>query len=391
MKPWSLLFRPTGTVPVRQELFTIQSLRGIAAAIVVLNHLQFYQVKYFGKAAWLPSSMCVGEFGVDLFFVISGFIMTYVTPRAFPDWRDQAAFLLRRFLRVYPVYWALAIPLIFIWLYDPKLINSHEGNEVNITTSLLLIPSRIPPVLGVAWTLIYEIYFYCIASLIFYFAGRWRILLISIWLLAIVASRVIHPGLFSFACLNVWLSTLSFEFMAGMLLAHFIQNVSIRISGLVASLLILLALAAAFYNAVRHGRYVSDPFSNTRCFFYGLPALVTVGTVVQMEIQGQWSLVKSLVWLGDRSYSLYLVHLPILSGFLLLASRFIHHSGRLEASLLILVVVVLLPIPMELCYRFVEKPSHLVARHMASLASHPGRLHSKEAPLQNAVVSHPKV
>lgn len=122
VKPWSYLFSPTGAVPVRQELFAIQSLRGIAAAIVVLNHAQFYQAKYFGKAAWLPSSMCVGEFGVDLFFVISGFIMMYVTPRAFQGWREQTAFLLRRFLRIYPVYWSIAIPLIILWLYDPKLI-----------------------------------------------------------------------------------------------------------------------------------------------------------------------------------------------------------------------------------------------------------------------------
>jgi peptidoglycan/LPS O-acetylase OafA/YrhL len=138
-----------------------------------------------------------------------------------------------------------------------------------------------------------------------------------------------------------------------------------RVPSSLAILLLVLALGAAFHHAVVYGRHLGDPYSNTRFVFYGFPAMIIVGTVIKMELQGQWPLTGLLVWLGNRSYSLYLVHLPIISGFLLLASRFVAHPGKTGLFLLTVAFLGLIALAMEMCYCFVEKPSHLAARGLA--------------------------
>jgi len=339
--------------------------------MVALNHAELWQTKYFHKNGLLPGWLSAGEAGVDLFFVISGFIMMYVTPRAFRGWRDQAAFLIRRFVRIYPAYWGIAIPLILVWLVYPKLIGTSQGNRIDVISSLLLNPSPLAPVLVVAWTLTYELYFYIVASFLFYLAGRGRIAVAAIWFVTLVIANLIYPQTHYSPWIDLLLSPLSLEFITGMALAQILQIDSIRVSTGVAIGLFISVLLFSFVAGVHHGRFVAELREPIRYLIYGLPAGIVVWLILKMEIQHQWRWPAFLVWLGNRSYSIYLLHAPILACLFLLASKWLANSGSLEIYAVTFAIILFLFIPAALFYRLIERPSHNLAKRWSRYFSQP--------------------
>jgi exopolysaccharide production protein ExoZ len=352
------------------QLVGIQSLRAIAALLVIFRHAQLEESKSL-HIALIPFPLDVGEAGVDIFFVISGFIMMYVTPRAFRSLRDQGSFLIRRFTRIYPTYWAVTVPIILFWLRHPQMVNRSQGSHINIPSSLLLWPDRYSPALGVAWTLIYELFFYVVASLIFYLAGTRRLYATLAWFLIIAVITAFHPAVIQNPWLHVWLSPLSLEFIAGMLLAYSLQNGTFPIRVPIAATIALVALVSATFFGTRHGPYFGPGESYDRIFVYGLPAVLIVWMVLQMELQNEWRWIKKLSPMGDRSYSAYLLHAPILAALFLFASKLAPHATRVEVLLITIGVVLFLGLPIEVCYRYVEKPSHAWGKHLASLLRAP--------------------
>ncbi len=131
-----------------RRLLGIEALRGVAAVSVVASHV----VRHLGKAGWAPGPLTVfqaGRAGVDLFFVISGFIILHVHRRDIsrPDRLDH--YLLRRFQRVFPLYWlALALTVVM------GLSGAHGLPSIGtLAWSSALLPTMKEPVLGIAWTL----------------------------------------------------------------------------------------------------------------------------------------------------------------------------------------------------------------------------------------------
>jgi exopolysaccharide production protein ExoZ len=105
----------------------------------------------------LPSQLDWGMMGVDLFFVISGFIMVYITR----DWREGGGrkvpeFLFARITRIYPLYWVVSGALLAVWFVRPDLVFSSSRNTPELLNSLFLIPAHAYPLLEVGWTLVYE-------------------------------------------------------------------------------------------------------------------------------------------------------------------------------------------------------------------------------------------
>jgi len=87
------------------KIQNIQALRGIAVIAVVFSHLVIIEKKYGGSETILPEFLLFGKFGVDLFFVISGFIMVTITRSKFQIPREALKFFYRRVARIYPLYW----------------------------------------------------------------------------------------------------------------------------------------------------------------------------------------------------------------------------------------------------------------------------------------------
>ena len=144
----------------------IQALRFIAALLVVVTHATFYVHERLDKDLPVWS---LGAIGVDIFFVISGFVMM-VTAGSFIGEDGWKRFCARRVLRIVPLYWiATSIKLVTL-LTLPSVVLHAELNPLNVVLSYLFLPStnvdgRFEPLLGVGWTLIFEMFFYGIFAL----------------------------------------------------------------------------------------------------------------------------------------------------------------------------------------------------------------------------------
>jgi exopolysaccharide production protein ExoZ len=140
----------------RVELVGIQILRGIAASLVVLHHT----LEESGASTAPPTSpdwlTTFGASGVDIFFVISGFIMLHTSyPRGRPP-VQPIDFVVKRVSRIYPFYWFCVFVALALW--SVGFFRKLDPTFWSINRALLLLPAD-KPVISVSWTLVYEIYF----------------------------------------------------------------------------------------------------------------------------------------------------------------------------------------------------------------------------------------
>jgi len=147
------------------KLFNVEAARGVAALLVVLHHSSnlLAPPKYFGEMAF-HGLFKFGHAGVDFFFVLSGFIIFHAHRGDLGNPARFNRYLTRRFVRIYPTYWAVLLILGLILAVSPTR-DLYERNVVAVVTSMLLLPvPDHPPILGVAWTLQHEMLFYLLFS-----------------------------------------------------------------------------------------------------------------------------------------------------------------------------------------------------------------------------------
>ena len=144
------------------KLRSIQALRGIAVLGVVAFHVALVEGKYSGGDRLLPDFLRFGETGVDLFFVISGFVMVTVAQGRFGGTRELPRFLWSRITRIYPTYWFYFFITLAVFLVKPEWVNASEENQAQLVTSFLLLPSEQLPLVMVGWSLIHELWFYLV-------------------------------------------------------------------------------------------------------------------------------------------------------------------------------------------------------------------------------------
>lgn len=133
----------------------IQVARAIAANLVLLSHLRAIETKYGRGFVVLPDWAQWGACGVDLFFVVSGFIMATIAAR-----EACRTFIVSRLTRIFPPYWFYSGLVLVVSLAAPSMVNSSFGHPPSLWRSFLLIPDTTFPLLAVGWTLTHELYFY---------------------------------------------------------------------------------------------------------------------------------------------------------------------------------------------------------------------------------------
>jgi exopolysaccharide production protein ExoZ len=170
------------------QLRSIQALRAIAALAVLVSHIAQGENRFLPDPL-SPSWMVLGVSGVDLFFVISGFVMVYVT-RQTPRYgvMEIGRFLYARITRIYPVYWAFTLAVIAGYLTMPIGL-TRSIDDFNLLASFLLLPDVQPPVLLVGWTLIHEMYFYLAFAIMLMAPARWLPALLALWMAGVVAAQ----------------------------------------------------------------------------------------------------------------------------------------------------------------------------------------------------------
>lgn len=293
--------RPRGT------LFNIQALRAIAALLVVFAHLPGIEAKHSPDQI-LPGIFQLGIAGVDMFFVISGFIMVYVTTHLQPGIQTAARFLFSRISRIYPIYWVIAGLVFAAWKISPGLI-SFDPAQTSILKSFLLWPQESFPMLKVAWTLIHELYFYAVFALCLFLPAKFRAAALTLWAGAILAAALsgvcpVSPEM------RLVLNPMGLEFYLGALIGWIYARGVDDYGRLALGVGVLCLMAALSYQS----SFAFDPFPSDgrRVIIFGLPSVLIVYGLTAMERKGRQSS-KRLAAIGDWSYSLYLSHVLTLS------------------------------------------------------------------------------
>ena len=285
----------------------------MAVLLVVFFHMVTIEEKYGGIHTLLPDFLQFGMFGVDLFFVISGFVMVTVTRGKFQQPRQAFIFLYHRISRIYPLYWFYSLLVLAVFLLQPSFVNSSQGGQVNILASFLLLPQQYLPLLMVGWTLVHEIYFYLVFFLLLFLPEKHLISGIGLWTAVILLFRLqIVPD--SPPALRLISHPLTIEFIGGCLLAVFTAKRKSTLPAAFSLFLSVLIFSAAILGFVLQWQTTGlvEPPGWWRILIMGVPALLIVYCLVQAE-QQHLVLPGPLTRIGDISYSIYLSHVLTLS------------------------------------------------------------------------------
>ena len=172
---------------MKSHFLNIQALRGVAALMVLTSHVWVIEGLFAGTR-YLPMQLGIGVVGVDLFFLISGFVMVKVAERMAAKKTPILRFAYDRVLRIYPLYWIATIVAIAGYLSNDLFLGGDpmEGDPLR---SFLLLPQSGLPILTVGWTLIHEMYFYLVFFFILALAPKYKAALLVAWGVIVAAAN----------------------------------------------------------------------------------------------------------------------------------------------------------------------------------------------------------
>jgi len=281
------------------EYYGIQALRAFAALAVVAVHSP------------RPSPWFHGQAGVDIFFVISGFVMMISSTRLLLKENPARLFLWRRILRIVPLYWLLTGLRLAMITIKPSISVHAKPSTWNIISSFLFIPSMTPdgpdhPLIIVGWTLNFEMLFYLLFAIALTLVhsrkaiekrgGTLLFLVPAIGLIALL-------GLLRTDAWPAWTALANpivLEFLAGVMLARLTMMGSLPKPWL-ATIMVGLGLLGFLL-------LVPDtPEASSRVLFWGIPAILVVYGAISLEGILRPHIPQWLLLLGSASYAIYLI------------------------------------------------------------------------------------
>lgn len=285
-----------------QSILNIQGLRGLAALMVLIAHVSLYENR-IGSGALLPNWMFeLGSGGVDLFFVISGYVMVAISGFGPSGFKPASQFFLRRITRIYPLYWAFTLLVIVIVSFVPQALQREGGaSNIDYIKSFFLIPDiNAAPLVGQGWTLVHEMYFYLVFTFVVLVKKELRVYFICFWLIFLITYNWLVPAPQG----PIWrtsTSSLTFEFIMGCVAAylHKIGYVKYGILSLMAGVLTLC--------------FNPEHLDSDRFLWYGIPFFLIVYGAVATELVRTWIAPAWLRFTGDISYSIYLSHILVIA------------------------------------------------------------------------------
>ena len=302
------------------HLISLQYLRAFAAIIVVGTHTRLAQTE-------------LGSAGVDIFFVVSGFVMIMVGERA----ESPLAFLASRALRIVPLYWYVTLVQGIV----DQVSLRHLGLSMAFWPHIDAQGWGLPVVIQ-GWTLVFEIFFYFIVSASLFAPAKFRVGGLCIALASLVlAGRILPP---SNHVIQVYTSPLLLEFLAGVLLCQVWKRGWLpKGQGALISLCLGIGLLLA---------QVSLPVPVAwRVILWGVPAILIVAALLGLEAGTRLPLWPWLSAIGDASYAIYLTH-----GILVFELGLPRLVAGLPASIAIAILVLASIAAGLVVNKFVERP-----------------------------------
>jgi len=293
-------------------LQSIQVCRALAALLVVHVHATVMARVYAERYGSLDAisngfynTLDFGQLGVDLFFVISGFIMIFVTHALPPGRLSVQSFLERRIARIVPLYWFFTFLLAALILAAPGVVVHNDLSGAFLLKSLFFIPvarsnGEIAPLVAPGWTLNFEMFFYLSLGVLLLLPARHRVWPLSLAFACLAGAGFALPPGPRHPIASLLTSPLLLEFLYGCWIATLL--LASRVVGPSwAALCVVIGGAGIATNLFL-------PLQAFRQFSWGIPAAFLVYGLLCLEREKKLRFPPWLVRIGDASYSLYLVH-----------------------------------------------------------------------------------
>lgn len=272
----------------------LEVMRGVAAIWVVLYHSHNLGGVFFTPLINVPL-VANGWLGVDFFFVLSGFIIALSSNRLIDQGRGFSSYLKSRLIRIYVPYLPIGIVIFLLYLFLPSI--SGAPRSIGLLSSLTLLPTNYSPALNVAWSLVHEIVFYGIFSIIF-ISKSLLFSVLSLWAVAIVACFLLGVEVELFY--SYFLNPMNLCFLLGVIVFY------VRpwtMPPLLAKVSLSVGLSVVLFSVI-----------------WGEPNRIVVpigfAIIIASVTSAHWSKIRPFYFfgvLGSASYCIYLIHNPVLS------------------------------------------------------------------------------
>ncbi len=329
----------------------IQAMRGLAALMIVVGHC--LAISNIQLPFWLGGNLIhyFAYAGVDIFFVISGIVVSGVAKKEADHSTNYSSgvtsfhFITKRIFRIYPIYWIVFFTTCLLAPYTGLALNAAtSGNAIQ---SLFLITNN-NSIVPQAWTLVFEMFFYVVLSVII-FIGKNRLYhSIAYWmgltLIACVVCRIFDIDAFIFT------DALIFEFGFGCLVSYLIAK-EFRPKPQ-----ILLLIGMAFFNFGAYQTSIHGLLSALpRMLSFGVGSAFFLYGLLCLEFNAKKRCAKPAVYLGEISYSIYLWH-EIAIGLLLYFSSALGDIRTVHPLLFVAFVLCVVIGVSAISYQFIELP-----------------------------------
>jgi len=347
--------------PAKEKFESLEMLRALAALSVVFFHTQ---IIFTGRTGIVPFGglFGAGSRGVDLFFVLSGFIIAYVHAGDLGRPRRVGHYFYSRFIRIYPSVWIVSLLALAVYLLGfGGADKAGKLTPGSIVDSFLLLPQAGDALVNVTWSLKFEIFFYLLFSIAILrrSVGLW---LIALWQAGILAVYLSGRQL-EWSWVAFYLRPITLEFGLGVLCAWVVINrarfaplASPRLAGSA-----LAVAASAFVGADLVQAYDPTTLAALPDFLvFGLSAAVIVISLALLDIQRRFRVPRVLVMLGGASYSIYLVHFSTIS----LLAAFMTRGDRVPMNNAVFLAVALIGIFFGFAFHhWIDRPLHRFLRN----------------------------
>jgi peptidoglycan/LPS O-acetylase OafA/YrhL len=344
----------------KEKFESLEMIRALAALAVVFFHTQ---IIFTGRTGIVPFGgvFGAGSRGVDLFFVLSGFIIAYVHAGDLGQPHRVGHYFHSRFIRIYPSVWIVTLLALAVYLLGfGGADKADKLSPGSIADSFLLLPQAGAALVNVTWSLKFEIFFYLLFSIAILrrSVGLW---LIALWQAAVLGLYLSGRQL-EWSWIAFYLRPITLEFGLGVLCAWVVINRA-RFAPLASPWLAggaLAGAAAVFVGADLVQAY--DPSSLTTLpdfLVFGLSAAVIVVSLALLDIQQRFKVPRILVMLGGASYAIYLVHFSTIS----LLAAFMTRGNRVPMNDAVFLAVALIGIFFGfLFHHWIDRPLHRFLR-----------------------------
>lgn len=296
-------------------LVNIQLLRFIAALAVVFTHGYDHLVAANGPEDGIFGFISqFGYAGVDVFFVISGFIIWHTTKKL-EGWKDISSFIYKRATRIYTGYWPyMLMACMIFWLAKSDIFVRIDL----LKSTLLLTPNINKLILPVSWSLVYELYFYLVFAVLLFLPSNIRkntvillfaaVLAIQLW--ALLVMNLYDPNIFKKAppLVRFFSSPFCLEFLGGCLLAANYHRLNISCWILLSGAIIFTTAGLYVQEHIIQDSLIKGYYRMWRIALFGSASFMLVWFMLEMEKNGIIIVKNISIVLGNISYSLYLCH-----------------------------------------------------------------------------------